>query len=423
MNEHMDQPEGLLRFEHEKEGDTKLIELTNHLLEYVGISSKKVGSIDELVRVSSSLFVAVFEALFHIRVNGIIRSPKSQRDYTINAQLIIDCLSQQIRMDLRHITGEAIVRGDLQSISNLVNILFRIVGLTRTVSEADDIADKFGASLRSDNSLSTHDSDFDFGSFREFYEEEPLVEDSVLQFSDDLMATNDILRRSQTNFELERKLEEAASRRSRLRKIRESTYATSNQRKLERSRSALHRKSVDDLRKVEKSYLLKKSSEEHVMLRKVYSGLVKRMHGWKSEDLADAKERRKMEAKEALEHRQSIDNLFQERLRMVKEQAESIEGRDDHLLRSQRKMLSEVLRSQRERQERMMRDSLEQLAHRRERSSVLRREAHEDLLAVLSVSSWKDMLRHDVGGRLTKKQSRRRAASAPSSSTRRRTRL
>ena len=63
---------------------------TNNLLSIVGISTKKVTSMGELTRVASSMFVAVFESLFHVRLEGIIRSPQNGEEYAHNAQRVID---------------------------------------------------------------------------------------------------------------------------------------------------------------------------------------------------------------------------------------------------------------------------------------------------------------------------------------------
>lgn len=108
-----------------------LLSNTNKLLCAVGITTKKIASTDELSRVASSLFVAVYESLFHQKIIGVVRNPRSKEDYENNAQLVIDSLSDQIQLDLKHITGSSIVSGDLRVLSNLVHILVRIVSLTR----------------------------------------------------------------------------------------------------------------------------------------------------------------------------------------------------------------------------------------------------------------------------------------------------
>lgn len=108
-----------------------LLANTNRLLSAVGISAKRIESTEELSRVASSLFVAVYESLFHQKISGVVRNPRSRSDYERNAQLVIDSLSDQIQLDLKHITGQSIVSGDLRVLSNLVHILVRIVSLTR----------------------------------------------------------------------------------------------------------------------------------------------------------------------------------------------------------------------------------------------------------------------------------------------------
>ena len=63
---------------------------TNHLLSIAGISAKKVASMVELTRVASSMFVAIFESLFYVRLEGIIRNPQTRDEYAHNAQRVID---------------------------------------------------------------------------------------------------------------------------------------------------------------------------------------------------------------------------------------------------------------------------------------------------------------------------------------------
>lgn len=108
-----------------------LISNTNKLLSAVGIAAKKIVSKDELARVAPSMFVAVYESLYHTRIEGIIRNPDSRLDYELNAQLVIDHLSDQINIDLAHISGVAIVAGNLKQLTDLIHIFMRIISLTR----------------------------------------------------------------------------------------------------------------------------------------------------------------------------------------------------------------------------------------------------------------------------------------------------
>ena len=60
-----------------------VLQNTNSLLSIVGISAKKVTSIGELTRVASSMFVAIFESLFHVRMDHIIRNPQTREEVQI----------------------------------------------------------------------------------------------------------------------------------------------------------------------------------------------------------------------------------------------------------------------------------------------------------------------------------------------------
>ncbi|CAM9608529.1 unnamed protein product, partial [Laminaria digitata] len=99
----------------------------NTLLNRVGISAKPINSFEELRKSASSMFVAIFEAMFQVRQRGVVRKPAHVHNYVHNAQMVVDALAGPIlNMDLCHITGEAIVRGDTVAIRNLVDIFMGI---------------------------------------------------------------------------------------------------------------------------------------------------------------------------------------------------------------------------------------------------------------------------------------------------------
>jgi len=112
------------------EDQVTLLWNTNNLLASAGIQGKKLKSISELLRVSSSLFVAVYESLLKTRLPGVIRSPQTKEDYVSNVQRVIDGLSRLMQIDLRHIRGRAIVQGEFSALSNLVQILIRVHSIT-----------------------------------------------------------------------------------------------------------------------------------------------------------------------------------------------------------------------------------------------------------------------------------------------------
>lgn len=122
----------------------RLIDGVNKLLADVGIQAKAIVSFEELKRVAPSMFVAVYESLYHNRIDEIIRTPRTVADYVHNAQLVINNLSEQINVDLTHITGESIVKGDLEALSNLTHIFSRIVSLTTSNVSLSTIESDYG---------------------------------------------------------------------------------------------------------------------------------------------------------------------------------------------------------------------------------------------------------------------------------------
>ncbi|CAM9609022.1 unnamed protein product [Chrysoparadoxa australica] len=94
----------------------------------------------ELRKSASSMFVAVFEAMFQVRQKDIVRKPQSVGDYAHNAQVIIDALAGPIlNMDLSHISADAIVAGHVIPTRNLVDIFMGIseVVLRRRLPEGE----------------------------------------------------------------------------------------------------------------------------------------------------------------------------------------------------------------------------------------------------------------------------------------------
>ena len=114
------------------EDSRALINSTNSLLVSAGIGGPKIHSIQELKRVSSSILVAIYESLFSSRL-GVIRDPKLRSDYEFNVQLVIDAVANEVvgYGDLsHHISGRAIVDGDLTSLRTLVDIILRVCAIT-----------------------------------------------------------------------------------------------------------------------------------------------------------------------------------------------------------------------------------------------------------------------------------------------------
>ena len=107
--------------------ESVILSNTNALLRAVGIDTKPMSAFEELRKSASSMFVAIFEAMFNRTLAGVERQPTHTGDYVLNAQHVIDALAGSIlHMPLAHITGESIVRGESAAIINLIDIFMLI---------------------------------------------------------------------------------------------------------------------------------------------------------------------------------------------------------------------------------------------------------------------------------------------------------
>jgi hypothetical protein len=103
-----------------------LVHNTNRLLASVGISDRPFTSATEVADNSSSMLVAVFEAVFATRIADVKRKPTSQSDYAVNAQRVVDSLRAILPPRVvipESVTGDAIAGGDLPAITFLVSLL------------------------------------------------------------------------------------------------------------------------------------------------------------------------------------------------------------------------------------------------------------------------------------------------------------
>jgi Domain of unknown function (DUF5745) len=141
-----------------------LIISVNELLQMAGITNKRIRTLEHLRNVASSLFVAVFEGLFHSRLSSIRRSPKTREDYVYNAQRVVTALGEKIGMELSHITGKKVVGGDIRCIHNFVSICRRVASITGqdSISGGGELSDDANVGAQShmeeDATISTLDS-------------------------------------------------------------------------------------------------------------------------------------------------------------------------------------------------------------------------------------------------------------------------
>ncbi|XP_060058548.1 centrosomal protein of 95 kDa isoform X2 [Erinaceus europaeus] len=94
--------------------------------------------IHELEDCDANVFIALYQSILGEKVPDLIVIPKSQEDEAHNVQAVIDSLAlDYLQVSLSHITGENIVKGDKESIRNLLEIFDGLLEyLTEHISEA-----------------------------------------------------------------------------------------------------------------------------------------------------------------------------------------------------------------------------------------------------------------------------------------------
>ncbi|KAI1896737.1 hypothetical protein AGOR_G00097880 [Albula goreensis] len=109
------------------------VDVANDLLSkcHINLRLRKVTDCD------ANVFVALYEAILGEKVPDYIAAPRSQEDDIHNVQSVVDSLAlDYLQISLSHITGENIVRGDRESIKNLLEIFDGLLEyLTEQISE------------------------------------------------------------------------------------------------------------------------------------------------------------------------------------------------------------------------------------------------------------------------------------------------
>ena len=376
----------------------KLLVDTNNLLHAVGISAKRIASINELSRVASSMFVAVFESLFHVRLEGIIRSPQTKEQYIENAQRVIDGLSQQIQTDLKHITGKSIVQGDIKSLSHLISIFVQIVTITsqesRNISPSDRLNGNFHKSdhdivSHGSGSITTHESIFEDNDFKF----EVMADEFHRLHKIDIKK---LMNKGHFMLQQEEKLEGARKRREKLRAEKGRYYSAANQKRADISSRSMQQRWIEDRLRDEKSFKLKRSSEEHVMLRKIYKGLLHKMHEWKLDEAIEIREKVDMTKNEVMSHIKSLQAIFEERVSMLNEHSAECQNDEIREIETHKRMGSELRKAFSARYDNYINNQKNVLYQKRQKILTKRHEARCDLLALLSVERWHDTLRAKV---------------------------
>ncbi|NWR32813.1 CEP95 protein, partial [Tachuris rubrigastra] len=108
--------------------------------------------IKHLSECGADVFVRLYESILGEKVPDFIATPRSQEDDAHNVQAVIDSLAlDYLQVSLSHITGENIVKGERESIKNLLEIFD---GLLEYLTEASESSSHTGAEA---NVLSSHE--------------------------------------------------------------------------------------------------------------------------------------------------------------------------------------------------------------------------------------------------------------------------
>ncbi|NXW46467.1 CEP95 protein, partial [Nyctiprogne leucopyga] len=110
------------------------VDVANDLLRSCHINQH----IKHLSECGADVFVHLYESILGEKVPDFIATPRSQEDDAHNVQAVIDSLAlDYLQVSLSHITGENIVKGERESIKNLLEIFDGLLEyLTEEVSES-----------------------------------------------------------------------------------------------------------------------------------------------------------------------------------------------------------------------------------------------------------------------------------------------
>eukprot|EP00514_Thraustochytrium_sp_LLF1b_P013584 CAMPEP_0184542980 /NCGR_PEP_ID=MMETSP0199_2-20130426/2584_1 /TAXON_ID=1112570 /ORGANISM="Thraustochytrium sp., Strain LLF1b" /LENGTH=602 /DNA_ID=CAMNT_0026936945 /DNA_START=109 /DNA_END=1917 /DNA_ORIENTATION=- len=125
--------------EQQQQFHDSIVRRTNELFVRLNITTRPIQAFEELQKSASSMFVAIFETLFNVRLKDVIRKPRVVTDYITNAELVMTALSKALPIDLSALSGERIYRGDPVQINEMLSIFESLWSrLLQTSHEAHD---------------------------------------------------------------------------------------------------------------------------------------------------------------------------------------------------------------------------------------------------------------------------------------------
>lgn len=189
----------------------------------------------------------------------------------------------------------------------------------------------------------------------------------------------------------EKRMDVARRRREWLTYLKESSCRAANMKHMQTASDIKQKRWLDDVNRDHNSYILRKSNEEHVILRKAYSGVLKQVNSWRMEEKREAQNRSKS-MKEMNELQvQSLMHQFEDRLKLLSE-LDAAESRDEKIdLIKLRESIIQVTNAKYSNLIERHRHTIQQ---HREREMLKRRELQKQLLSSISAGGWKELLRN-----------------------------
>lgn len=113
--------------------EADFVDMLNRVLSIVGLRAQ-VSRFDECAQ--ASVFVAIFERLFQVRLSNVIRNPETYEDRVLNCQRVIDALGGVTHAD---IAADRICSGDFDAIASLITV-FHDLCQPESSRSASDVA-------------------------------------------------------------------------------------------------------------------------------------------------------------------------------------------------------------------------------------------------------------------------------------------
>ena len=201
------------------------------------------------------------------------------------------------------------------------------------------------------------------------------------------------MRSTEAKIHQEGRIDSARRRRDEQRMKQESRLGRENKRKKAIARQMQQARWLEENQRESQAHAVRQSSEEHAMLRKIYGGLLSKLHTWRRAERQEARERVNRMRDDAKNNVEQLQNLFDDRLNLLKEQNANSTRDDNIYKRSHIQVDSDLLQSYSSRQKKMLETYKGVLSQKRQQQLLKRSEARKNLIALLSVEKWQDGLR------------------------------